>query len=185
MRNEALTALDILVGEWELTLSDAWFIDGGAAEVHGSGTIEWLGDAFLIMRASLGEAYSTWDFVFGRSDANDQLTLLYHDERGVCRVFGMTFGDGEWVMLREDPDFHQRFIATVEPDRLLGRWEMSEDACLEDVEADGEIGREGVARIGAVLVRRRASRGYQCRDRPRPGHPVPARGDRLSGFGRQ
>jgi hypothetical protein len=129
MRNEALTELDGLVGEWDLTLSDAFFLDEGKAVVHGSATIGWLGDAFLVMRGSIGgEDYSTWDFVFGRSDANEQFTVLYHDERGVCRVFRMAFGDGEWMMLREDPDFHQRFVATVEPDRIAGRWEASEDA---------------------------------------------------------
>jgi hypothetical protein len=40
----------------------------------------------------------------------------------------MTFGNGEWALLREDPDFHQRFVATVTDDRMLGRWEASEDA---------------------------------------------------------
>jgi hypothetical protein len=30
-------------------------------------------------------------------------------------------------MTREDPDMHQRFIADVETDRILGRWEASED----------------------------------------------------------
>jgi hypothetical protein len=36
--------------------------------------------------------------------------------------------DGEhWTMTRQDPDFHQRFIADIEPDRILGRWEASED----------------------------------------------------------
>jgi hypothetical protein len=39
----------------------------------------------------------------------------------------MTFGDGQWTLVREDPDLHQRFIATVESDRIAGRWEASED----------------------------------------------------------
>jgi hypothetical protein len=129
MKNEALTKLDGLVGTWDLTLSDAFFLDEGRAVAHGSATIEWLGDAFLVFRGSIGDQdYSTWDFVIGRSDANEQFTVLYHDERGVCRVFAMTFADGEWVMLREDPDFHQRFVASVEADRINGRWEASEDA---------------------------------------------------------
>ena len=46
----------------------------------------------------------------------------------VLRVFGMMYGDGGWTLVREDPDFHQRFIATVERDRIDGRWEASEDA---------------------------------------------------------
>jgi hypothetical protein len=37
------------------------------------------------------------------------------------------FADGQWTLVREDPDFHQRFIAAVEADRIVGRWEASED----------------------------------------------------------
>jgi hypothetical protein len=40
----------------------------------------------------------------------------------------MTFDGRGWTMTREDPDFRQRFIADVEKDRILGRWEASEDA---------------------------------------------------------
>jgi hypothetical protein len=32
----------------------------------------------------------------------------------VLRVFDMMYGDGGWTLVREDPDFHQRFIATLE-----------------------------------------------------------------------
>ena len=39
----------------------------------------------------------------------------------------MTFDGRQWTMSREDPDFQQRFIAEVERDRILGRWEASED----------------------------------------------------------
>jgi hypothetical protein len=39
----------------------------------------------------------------------------------------MTVADRQWTLLREDPDFHQRFVATVSPDRIDGRWDASED----------------------------------------------------------
>ncbi len=128
MRNEAVAELEGLVGEWALTMTGAWFLESPDVEVHGTATIEWLADAFIVLRSALGEDYSTWDMVFGRSDPDEQFAVLYHDVRGVCRVFRMTFGDGDWTMLREDPDFHQRFVATVERDRIAGRWEASEDA---------------------------------------------------------
>ena len=72
--------------------------------------------------------HGSWHWVIGRSDAREQLVLLYHDDRGVLRVFEMTFDDGQWTLVREDPDFHQRFIASVDRDRIAGRWEASEDA---------------------------------------------------------
>jgi hypothetical protein len=127
MRNEALTKLDGLIGEWKLTMTDAWFLESRELKVNGQASIGWLGDAFLEVRATLGTDEGTWHWVIGRSDARDEDVLLYHDERGVLRVFSMTFGDGQWTLTREDPDFHQRFIATVGRDRIDARWEASED----------------------------------------------------------
>ncbi|QFG24418.1 hypothetical protein [Actinomadura sp. WMMB 499] len=128
MRNTGLEKLDGLVGTWAMTLSNAPFLLEGT-EVPGTATIEWLGEAFLTMVQTFeeGEGRSTTTGVFGRSDANDAYVVLYHDERGVCREFAMTFEGGHWTMLREDPDFHQRFVGDVEKDRILGRWEASED----------------------------------------------------------
>ena len=124
MRNKALESLDGLVGDWTLTISDAVFLETPETEVGGSVSIEWFGDAFLTAVFDLGGELT---LVLGHSDANDRYVALYHDDRGVSRVFDMTWGDGEWTMLREDPDFHQRFISEVTADRIVGRWEMSED----------------------------------------------------------
>jgi hypothetical protein len=124
MRNEALETLDVLVGEWTLTMSDAWFLEPRGTEVHGSASVEWFGDAFLLVHSTLQGEMS---LAIGRSDANDAYEVLYHDDRGVCRVFTMTWDGSRWTMSREDPDFHQRFVADVEPDRISGRWEASED----------------------------------------------------------
>lgn len=124
MRNEALEKLDMLVGTWTLTMSDAWFLEPAGTEVNGSATVEWLGDAFVVVRSDL-DGEST--LALGRSDARDEYTALYHDARGVCRVFAMAFDGMRWTLTREDPDFHQRFIAAVGPDRITGRWEASDD----------------------------------------------------------
>jgi hypothetical protein len=124
MRNETLETLDMLVGEWTLTMSDAWFLEPPGTEVQGSATVEWFGDAFLLVHSTLQGEMS---LAIGRSDANDACEVLYHDDRGVCRVFAMTFDGKRWTLSREDPDFHQRFIADVEQDRIVGRWEASED----------------------------------------------------------
>jgi hypothetical protein len=127
MRNEALQELDGLVGEWKLAMTNAWFLEPGFTG-EAEATIDWLGDAFIQLRADFGTDQGNWHWVIGRSDAREQYVLLYHDERGVLRVFDMTFGDGHWTLTREDPDFHQRFIARVEKDRIAARWEASEDA---------------------------------------------------------
>jgi hypothetical protein len=74
-----------------------------------------------------GSATSEMVMVLGRSDPQDTYSALYKDERGVCRVFAMTFADGRWTLLREDADMFQRFVADVAPDRIDGRWEASDD----------------------------------------------------------
>ena len=131
MRNEAMEQLDVLVGSWQATMLNAWFLESLDQTPAGSATGEWIGDAFVVFRwrmeDDVGTATSDMVLVLGRSDANDAYTALYHDERGVCRVFAMTFDGSHWNLSREDPDMFQRFIADVGPDRIAGRWEASED----------------------------------------------------------
>jgi hypothetical protein len=123
--------LDVLVGSWHTTMRNAWFLEPPGQEVPGSSTVEWLGDAFVIFRwtmlGDVGTATSQMVLVLGRNDARGTYTALYHDERGVCRVFAMSFDGERWSLSREDPDMSQRFIADVGPDRIAGRWEASED----------------------------------------------------------
>lgn len=131
MRSHAMEQLTVLIGSWRTTMRNAWFLESADQEVPGSATVEWLDDAFVVFRwtmhGDVGKATSEMVLVLGRSDANEVYTALYHDERGVCRVFAMTFDGSHWNLSREDPDMFQRFIASVEPDRIVGRWEASED----------------------------------------------------------
>ena len=126
MRNAALERLEALQGRWSLTLSDAWFLEPRDTVVHGHATVAWLDDAFVHLRSELG-GEPAWDLVIGHSDANAQYVVLYHDDRGVARVFDMVFGDGRWEWSRADPDFHQRFVSEVADGRITGRAEASED----------------------------------------------------------
>lgn len=126
MKNDALRELEFLVGEWRLTMTDAWFLQSRDIKIPGSAKFEWLGDAFISMSSELnGEP--AWDWVIGRSDARERFVVLYHDERGVSRVFDMTFANGQLAMLREDPDFHQRLVGTVEQDHIVLSADASED----------------------------------------------------------
>lgn len=127
MRNPHLEAVGMLIGEWSVTLTGAWFLESRDVHQHGRAVARWIGDAFIELHAEM-EGEPVWHFVFGRSDPNEQLVALYHDPRPTSRAFHMVFGDGEWTLHREDPDFHQRFVATVADNRIHGRWEASEDA---------------------------------------------------------
>ncbi len=126
MRNPALEPLDVLIGEWALTLTDAWFLESRDVRQHGVATARWLGDAFIELEAEM-EGERVWHFVFGRSDANQQLVALYHDPRPTSRLYRVTLAGDDLTLEREDPDFHQRFVARVSADRIEGRWDASED----------------------------------------------------------
>jgi hypothetical protein len=130
VRNAELEKFDVLVGEWTVTISNAWFLEPAGTEVPGTATVEWLGESFLVWRTRFEgdqHAHSEMTWVFGRSDANDRYVALYHDDRGVCREFAMTFDGRHWAMTREDPDMHQRFAGEVQRDQVLARTEASDD----------------------------------------------------------
>ena len=116
----------IFVGDWTLTITNQWWLDDPTTVTSGSATCDWLGDSFIRLQAEF-DGEPTWEFVFGRNDARDQFVVLYHDERGVLRVFDMTLDDGSWTMSHADPDFHQRLLGRVEGDRIVGQTDASED----------------------------------------------------------
>ncbi len=131
--NEDMRRLEPLVGDWDVTLTHAWFLDSMDTEIHGTATIEPYADAFLLLRSTFQgrspeQGGSSWAMAFGRNDPRDTFSALYSDDRGVARVFGMTFADGEWTLLREDPDFHQRIVIRIAGERIEWRADASEDS---------------------------------------------------------
>lgn len=130
MDNLALQDLDGLIGRWQVELTNASFLDAGAT-MRGTTTIEWLdGGAFVVLRSSMADDGPPDSVsVIGRNESRDDYEVLYADSRGVSRVYRMTFADGGWTQQREDPGFHQRFEAAVDPggDRITGTWTRSHD----------------------------------------------------------
>ncbi len=125
--NDAMRQFDGWVGEWDVTMTHAWFLETMDTEVKGRASFEWLAGAFLVMR-STWEDDSTQEFVFTRNDPRDAFLALAHDGREIYRVFDMSFGDGEWTLLREDPDFDQRVVIRAEGDQIDMRADASDDA---------------------------------------------------------
>jgi hypothetical protein len=126
-RNAQLERLaDVFLGGWALAITNQWWLEDPSTVISGTAVGAWLGDSFLRLQAEL-DGTPTWDFVFGRNDARDEFTALYHDERSVLRVFAVTLDGDDWAMTREDPDFHQRFVGRVEGDRIVSRAEASDD----------------------------------------------------------
>ncbi|HEX6300524.1 MAG TPA: hypothetical protein VF148_08685 [Acidimicrobiia bacterium] len=126
MRSPALDQLERLIGTWDLTMTNAFFLDSLDERVSGTASFEWLDDVLVVFRWGLGPTPPSV-CVIGHSTPQEQYHMLYHDDRGVARVFAMEFTEDRWSLLREDSDFHQRFEAKLETNRIVGAWEASED----------------------------------------------------------
>jgi hypothetical protein len=126
--DRALRELEPLVGEW--TLEASW-PSGEQWPGGGTVTFEWLpSGAHLVERGTvaLPEAPDNVSII-GCDGANGKYVQLYSDERGVCRVYEMSIGDGEWKLWRDGDPFSQRFTGTFSEDgnTITGRWEIAED----------------------------------------------------------
>jgi hypothetical protein len=125
---EALDRLGPLLGEW--TLEDGP-PDGPPWPGEARATIEWHDSgAHLVQRSTtdvLGVPDST--SIMGCDAAKGTYFQLYSDDRGVCRVYEMSIGGGEWKLWREGEPFSQRFTATISEDgeTIVGRWEKAPD----------------------------------------------------------
>jgi hypothetical protein len=127
MQNKALAALEPLVGTWEYTMYNCWFLESMDAKVKGLTTIERLDDSFLVIRSSDADKKPSDIWVIGYSDPQEKYQMFYHDQRGVARIFNMTFDNNKLVFLREDKDFYQRMILKIKTDGLHTTAEASDD----------------------------------------------------------
>jgi hypothetical protein len=127
--NPALAQLRFLAGAWDMKLSGASLPPDPDAKVHAPLTFEWIEQgAALVMR--MGDATTpTATWIIGRDESEADYHVLYSDDRGVSRIYGMTFGDGSWRMWRDTPEFSQRFDAAVSADQteIKGSWRKSSD----------------------------------------------------------
>lgn len=126
---QALRELEVLVGEWS---QEAIPPGGEPWPGEATTTFEWLegSDERLLVERSSVEMPEAPDSVcvIGCDAANGTYYQLYTDDRGVCRVYEMSIGNGEWKLWREGEPFNQRFTAKISEDgnRIEGRWEADE-----------------------------------------------------------
>jgi hypothetical protein len=132
---QALAALQPLVGEWTLSATPP----GGEpwpGEAHAS--IAWHDSgAFLVERSTTDRPeFPDGVSIMGCDAANGTYYRLYSDDRGVCRVYEMSIGGGEWKLWRSGEPFPQRFVATIgdDGDTIAGRWEKALDGTTFEVD---------------------------------------------------
>jgi uncharacterized protein YndB with AHSA1/START domain len=129
--NPALDRLEVLVGDWNMELSNAAFLPNPSDTVNGIVSFEWVeAGAFLVMR--MGDKppsppQAVW--LIGRDESLPDYKVLYFDSRKVSRIYEMSFADGVWQMWRDAPGFSQRFQGTFSDDgnTITAYWEKSFD----------------------------------------------------------
>jgi hypothetical protein len=125
--DQALAALEPLVGEWTLTAVGP---DGEPWPGEGRASFDWHPSrAHLVQRTVVGGAAPDSTAIIGCDAANGTYTQLYSDERGVCRIYSMRIDGREWTLERQGEPFPQRFTAKISDDgrTITGRWEKAED----------------------------------------------------------
>lgn len=96
---------------------------------------EWMpGRRFLIQRFQAPDPAPDGIAIIGCDAARNSLLQHYFDERGVVRLYEMTFANGIWTLTRTKPDFSpldfaQRYIGTFSDDQraIRGSWEIARD----------------------------------------------------------
>jgi hypothetical protein len=136
--NPKLEHLSMLVGRWEQRIP-RW------PEARGHAEFDWVEDgAFLRYRTSEERGgFPASTCVIGADDALDECYMLYHDERGVCRVLRLSFGNGVLRMWRDAPGFSQRFSGEFKDGgrTIDGRWEKSFDGSTWELDFDMTFAR--------------------------------------------
>lgn len=123
--NPMLKQLEILVGDWEMELSNAAFLPNPSDTVKGQISFEWVEDgAFLCMR--MGND-ATW--LISRDDSQPDYKVFYYDARSVSRLYEMSFSGNTWKIWRNSPNFSQRYEGQISNDgnTITARWEKSND----------------------------------------------------------
>ena len=123
-RDPGLEPFTALIGTWTTEATHP-LLD---AVVPGSVTFEWLeGGHFLIQRSfNDHESFPDAVCVTGASGAGDgRLVMEYFDSRGVRRTYGIALEGGVLRMWRDDPEFAQRYSATIAPGGFQGQWQLA------------------------------------------------------------
>ena len=126
--NPLLEALSPFLGTWN-TVGTHPLVPG--TTFHGRTSFAWLeGGAFLMMRSEIDEpGIPSGIAIFGSDDGTGECSMLYFDERDVSRRYEVRLREGVIEWSRNDPEFSQRFTATLSADgrAIVARGEMSRE----------------------------------------------------------
>jgi hypothetical protein len=99
-------------------------------DFQGTATFRWIENgAYLAVRDEVGSGdFPSGSWIIGGDDSMQDCTALYHDSRGVRRVYQTSLAGGVWRIWRNAPEFNQRFTGHVDDDgeTITGQWERSD-----------------------------------------------------------
>jgi hypothetical protein len=130
-----LERLRVLVG--------AWRVEGAhpllpGVTLTGRVDFEWLDEGAFLRQRSTIEHPDIPDgvYVIGCDDVTETCSALYHDTRGVARIYALSISDGVWRMWRDAPGFAQRFTGVIAADgnSIDGRGELCRDGAQWDAD---------------------------------------------------
>jgi hypothetical protein len=122
-RDPVLEPFDALIGTWATEATHPKL----DAVVPGSITFEWLeGGHFIVQRSrNEHELFPDAICVIGAPETGEGLVMEYFDSRGVRRTYGVSLQDGVLRLWRDDPEFAQRYSATLADDTFVGQWQLA------------------------------------------------------------
>ena len=130
-KNELLSDLALLIGEWKTVVYNASFLSDRLSKLNGKTLFEWFEEqTFLIMRSGVeGDGPPNVVAIISGDDTNKQYQMLYYDERGVSRIYNMSFENDTWKLWRDSSKFSQRFEGKLSADRktINASWVNSTD----------------------------------------------------------
>lgn len=127
---ETHAKLNILEGEWEVTLSNLSMGKPGET-VKGRSVFSWIADGGLLQQHSEypGTPYPTFTAIMGVDDTTKKFIQVYSDVRPAYRIVEMTLDNHSWELQRLGTGFDQKFHGKISENGKLitGYWEKSED----------------------------------------------------------
>ncbi|QQT32800.1 hypothetical protein I6I99_09670 [Sphingobacterium multivorum] len=129
INNPAIKSLEVLIGEWEIELSNTSFLPNKSDTVKGLSNFDVTENSgFLVERQ--GDVPLPWArWIMGRDDSEQTYSVLYFDDRGFSRLYQMSFSNNVWKKWRRAPGFWQRFEGKISNDgnTINAYWEQSND----------------------------------------------------------
>ena len=122
--NPTLSAFADLVGKW--TMESPQY-----PGFRGRSDIAWIenGDYLLVRDEVDAGEFPAGTWIVSGDDSSEECTSLYHDSRGVSRVYQMSLVGGVWKIWRLSPGFNQRFVGRLGrgSKTIKGHWDTSGD----------------------------------------------------------